>query len=197
MSYCRWSSMDFACDLYCFESERGYETHVANVRVVGTVPHVDFFGGGETFVAQYKAQHDFLESAAHEEIGGPYDGESFTDADLEGFEARLRHLRSVGYRFPEEVFHAVWAEMAEEIAGRIFSETDLHALIFSYYPTLPGDSLTHERLAKMVGEAVAQLRPHFVEQYVERCALLAHLLDQMALKPDEADPRIIDPQVMA
>ena len=28
MSYCRWSTDDFACDLYCYESAAEYVTHV-------------------------------------------------------------------------------------------------------------------------------------------------------------------------
>jgi DNA repair photolyase len=32
MSYCRWSSDYFNCDLYCYESNSGYETHVAAYR---------------------------------------------------------------------------------------------------------------------------------------------------------------------
>lgn len=29
MSYCRWSASDPRCDLYCYESEEGWTTHVA------------------------------------------------------------------------------------------------------------------------------------------------------------------------
>ena len=32
MSYCRWSSMDYDCDLYIYESESGFEIHVARRR---------------------------------------------------------------------------------------------------------------------------------------------------------------------
>ena len=29
MAYCRWSSEDYQCDLYCYESKEGYVTKVA------------------------------------------------------------------------------------------------------------------------------------------------------------------------
>ena len=37
MSYCRWSSDDFQCDVYVFGSDTGFETYVARGRYVGVV----------------------------------------------------------------------------------------------------------------------------------------------------------------
>lgn len=34
MSYCRWSSLDYTCDVYVYESDNGWETNVASRRVV-------------------------------------------------------------------------------------------------------------------------------------------------------------------
>lgn len=42
MSYCRWSSMDFKCDLYIYEAEDGIAIHVASNRVIGDVPAIDW-----------------------------------------------------------------------------------------------------------------------------------------------------------
>lgn len=107
MSFCRWSSMDFSCDLYCYEAETCYVTHVAMSRVVGDIPKVDsslFLENTEEnfqeFLSQQKAQFDFLETARREPIGLKYDGQTFYD-DKETFLVRLKYLREEGYNFPE------------------------------------------------------------------------------------------------
>ena len=115
MSYCRWSSDDFACDLYCYESDYGYVTHVASSRVVGPVPPLPsaqefIHGDADTIAAAFKAQHDYLGIAGREDIGLPHDGETFVDDALDEFEARLRELRSLGYRFPDYVFDIIAEE---------------------------------------------------------------------------------------
>lgn len=107
MSFCRWSSLNFGCDLYCYESEQGYVTHVASLRVVGDIPEVDsslFLDytdeNVEKFFEQQKAQFDFLDTAERTPIGLKYDGQTFYD-DKETFLSRLNMLREEGYRFPE------------------------------------------------------------------------------------------------
>lgn len=107
MSFCRWSSMNWQCDLYSYESAEGIVTHVANQRIVGEVPKVDsslFLNftdeNSEKYFEQQKAQFDFLETAERRPIGLKYDGQTFYD-DKETFLARLNMLREEGYRFPE------------------------------------------------------------------------------------------------
>lgn len=107
MSFCRWSSMNFGCDLYCYESIEGYVTHVASLRVVGDIPEVDsslFLNytdeNVEKFFEQQKAQFDFLDTAERKPIGLKYDGQTFYD-DKETFLSRLNMLREEGYKFPE------------------------------------------------------------------------------------------------
>ena len=107
MSICRWSSMDWSCDLYCYESEQGYVTHVTVNRTVGDIPKVDpslFLDHTEEneqeFFRQHKAQMKFLETAERRPIGLKYDGQTFYD-DKETLLSRLEMLRAEGYRFPE------------------------------------------------------------------------------------------------
>jgi hypothetical protein len=118
MSYCRWSSDDFKCDLYCYEDSYGYTTHVAGRRVVGDVPHVDWTklttDSTQEFAAQYTAQSAWLATAKREPIGLPYDGESFHDPNLESFLATVTMLRDAGYHVPTYVFDAIWEEMVDE-----------------------------------------------------------------------------------
>lgn len=107
MSFCRWSSMNFGCDLYCYEAEQGYVTHVANQRIIGDVPKVDSYlflnytqENVEKFFEQQKAQFEFLDTAERRPIGLKYDGQTFYD-DKDTFLSRLNMLREEGYRFPE------------------------------------------------------------------------------------------------
>ena len=130
MSYCRWSTDDYQCDLYCYEDGDGYVTHVANLRVLGEIPPLDWTlledpPEGDTrtpedraneFGRQHNAQLAFLNSCERVSIGGPYDGDSFHDYSLEDFRNRLLMLREAGYRFPNEVLLEVAAEMADEAA---------------------------------------------------------------------------------
>lgn len=113
MSYCRWSSDDFGCDLYCYESDEGYVTHVAGRRVLGQVPHVDTSlleaGDFGAFVAQHMAQRRFMETCERVPIGGPCDGQAFVDRTLSEFRDRLCQLRDMGYRFPQGVLDGVEA----------------------------------------------------------------------------------------
>lgn len=45
----------------------------------------------------------------------PYAGESFVDKSLSGYIARLRHLKEIGYNFPEHVFATLEEELQEKL----------------------------------------------------------------------------------
>lgn len=146
MSYCRWSSMDFGCDLYCYESDQGFETWVAANRVVGEVPHIDYLATPEVMARQYNEQSRFLATAEHAPIGLPHDGEFFCDGDLASFEQRLRQLRVLGYRFPHHIFNAVWEEMGDEMSDETFSKEAMDEVISQFFPSLPARSLLRGKL---------------------------------------------------
>ena len=125
MSYCRWSTDSFQCDLYCYEdASGGWTTHVAGNRVVGDPPREDWSllgqgeEGGKAFFKQHEALMDWLDTAERKPIGLPHDGESFNDGTLEAFRERLVMLRAAGYRFPDHVFESVDEEIAEAAAAR-------------------------------------------------------------------------------
>lgn len=114
MSYCRWSTDNYGCDLYCYESAQGWETRVAGLRIVGTIPRITASVDQiDELVAQHRAQVEFVWSAKMRRIGGPYDGQSFTDHTLEEFLDRLHTLRAAGYRFPDSLFDAVQGEIVD------------------------------------------------------------------------------------
>lgn len=109
MSYCRWSSDDFKCDIYCYESETGYQVHVAAKRVVGEIPAIDW-SSGETLFKTYKEQMEFLETAKKESIGLPYDGQSFSFEDAGKAATLLEHLKCLGYNVPQDAIDALWED---------------------------------------------------------------------------------------
>lgn len=117
MSYCRWSSDNWNCDLYCYEDcHGGWTTHVAGQKKHHPdgkpCPEYVIDKGPEVFRDTYMAQQAWLDECVHKPIGLPHDGESFNDPDLESFKARLLYLRGVGYSFPDYVLEAVDEEIA-------------------------------------------------------------------------------------
>lgn len=116
MSYCRFSSDDWKCDIYAYESDMGYEIHVAARRIVGNVPTLPNPPevSGQEWSAAYVAQSAFIKTAQREPITLPHAGESFTCPDLESFEARLRMLRELGYNVPDYVFEEIAQDKAAE-----------------------------------------------------------------------------------
>lgn len=113
MSYCRWSSDDFACDIYAYEADNGFTIHIAGNRILGDVPKmlpIDH----EDWLSAYRAQHEFLATAQRETITLPHAGETFVCDDLEDFKARLLMLREIGYNFPDYVLDEIDAEMKDE-----------------------------------------------------------------------------------
>lgn len=121
MSYCRWSSDDFQCDLYCYaDVSGGYTTHVAGNKSVGEIPKTDWVGfmnktiSAEEFAEQHSKQYEWLDKCERKPLGLPCDGESFNDATAELWLKRLMELRAMGYRFPDHVIDDAKAEMEEE-----------------------------------------------------------------------------------
>lgn len=122
MSYCRWSSDDYNCDLYCYEDVRGgFTTHVANTRIVGDVPKLAWPKSSPAteeeiaeFLKSNKIQREFFDDCKREKITLPYAGETFNDSDLESFRDRLLMLREVGYRFSDGVLEAIEEDMKND-----------------------------------------------------------------------------------
>lgn len=102
MSLCRWSSMDWQCDLYVYESEAGFCVHVAGNRIDAVVPPIDF-SSDEAFAASYLTQAGVIDNAPRVNIGGPHDGQSFYDLDHDELIETLTMLKREGYRFPDDL----------------------------------------------------------------------------------------------
>ena len=121
MSYCRWSSMNWTCDLYCYaDITGGWTTHIAPRRRVEAVPEdrqEDFIARKislDEYTDRHHQQMVALEQIPFEPLRLPHAGETFHDATLAEFKRRVLDLRRLGYRFPDEVIDQIDAELAEE-----------------------------------------------------------------------------------
>ena len=117
MSYCRFSSNNWNCDIYAYEScMGGWEVHVAANRIVGNIPKVDYGlikdGEYEKFSKQHKAQMEFLRNCKRKEIGLSMDGESFNCPTLIDFKQKMIELREAGYNFPDYVLEDIEYEIS-------------------------------------------------------------------------------------
>ena len=114
MSYCRFSSDDWMCDVYCYEHcNGGFITHVAASRRVARPATTLDWTNGITLCATNKAQMAELGAIGSAPIGLPFDGETFNDASLENMRLRLMALKECGYNVPNFVFDRIDQEIAE------------------------------------------------------------------------------------
>jgi hypothetical protein len=124
MSYCRWSSLNWMCDLYCYEDvSGGWTTHVATSRRVREpVPNEDRaradFMADKITAKEMTRIHgeamDDLRTISLEPIGLAYDGETFNDPTLEAFRDRIVMLADAGYIVPEWLISDIEEEMKGE-----------------------------------------------------------------------------------
>lgn len=124
MSYCRWSSNDFQCDLYIYgDVAGGLTTHVAARRYVFDKPlpaelawpgkdasEKEIRDWAEKEVARQKELHAMLDHDKMVDIGLPHDGATFNDPDGPSAAARVRELKALGYRVPDGVIEALEEE---------------------------------------------------------------------------------------
>ena len=111
MSYCRWSSDDWKCDLYCYHSVCGnYITHIARLKHNDVPVNPHKFPNNEWF-SFHQEQMEFLNTAELTEIGLPYDGMHFSDDDLISFLERVNCLKEAGYHVPFFVLESIELEL--------------------------------------------------------------------------------------
>lgn len=107
MSYCRFSSDDFRCDIYAYESAEGFIVHVASVRYLGDIPKLQPTpeqgddSGWKAWHKAHSAQSEFLLTAKTEPIGLLSDGEVFVFPTEDEMFAGCLVLKEAGYSIPE------------------------------------------------------------------------------------------------
>lgn len=117
MSYCRWSSDDFQCDLYCYAAVGGgYVTYVASMRHVieeKLPPPIKFENDPQGWVYRNAIVMRIVENSELVPIGLPCDGERYEDKTLKEFRDRIAGLIAMGYRVPSKVLETIDAELKE------------------------------------------------------------------------------------
>lgn len=115
MSYCRFSSDDYGCDVYVYEDALGFVTHVANnrLRFDEPLPPRVSFQDEDAWVARMVLVQKRAETAPREPIAMPHAGETFVDPTAEALITRLEDLVRLGYRIPTYVFDVLRNEIAE------------------------------------------------------------------------------------
>lgn len=128
MAYCRFSTDDFACDVYVYADAGGtWTTHVAankpTIDRAGLPPEPAWPADGateaavlawaEAAAARQAALHRLLDGAERRPIGLPHDGATFEDATPGACADRLEALRRLGYVVPQAAIDELRAEEAE------------------------------------------------------------------------------------
>lgn len=120
MSYCRFSCDDGKSDVYVYESDAGWVTHVASHRIVGhlrappPIPAVEASADARTaWTRAYQKYNRALDAKPRAPIGGPHDGETFTDHSAGACLRRLLNLSSDGYHVPAHALKALAEEVEE------------------------------------------------------------------------------------
>lgn len=121
MSFCRWSSLDYQCDVYVFGSNRGFETHVAGRRRVvpeGTFPPPLTVGPGDPeWPQQWVDRHNAVMAIMDDDrfawvaLPEPVAGESYIDHTADECADRLERLRDdYGLIVPQDAVDALRQE---------------------------------------------------------------------------------------
>ena len=122
MSFCRFSSDDWSCDVYVYaDVAGGYTIHVAGNRIVGDIPKADHLWlsdgvdwDAEGYFRAHREQMDFLATAEREFIDLPYSGEVFRESTAALAIKRLLELRELGYRVPGYAIEGLAEEMESD-----------------------------------------------------------------------------------
>ena len=115
MSYCRFSSDDFKCDVYVYEDvQGGFTTHVAGNRIIYSEPLPPEIPCNQenmrAWVRRESKVSKIIDASGREDIELPYAGESFNDVSAAECADRLESLRSIGYIVPQYAIDALRTE---------------------------------------------------------------------------------------
>lgn len=125
MSYCRFSTNAFRCDVYAYSDVAGgYTIHVAaRKRLVPEDfpdPLEEAMKGinddPEGAMARYNTLNAEMNAFPLVELTAPSAGQIFRRDDLESFHAKMLELRGEGLRFPDEVLEWIESEMRDQDA---------------------------------------------------------------------------------
>jgi hypothetical protein len=118
VSYCRWSSDDYQCDVYVYEADAGWITHVAGRRRVlpdevraswPELPDVSSAEFTAAWIARHQKQREWLNADPqwHDLSYLPSCGKSFADDSAGECADRLEALRAEGFNVPQHAIDAL------------------------------------------------------------------------------------------
>lgn len=123
MSYCRWSSDNFQCDIYCYEHcYGGIMIHVAANRIAEPLPEMPAFTRENlesgVWMDAHRRNMALLDKMERVAIGLPHDGETFHVESFQEAADKLIELRKVGYQVPDHAIETLMEESeVEQEAG--------------------------------------------------------------------------------
>jgi|WetSurMetagenome_2_1015567.scaffolds.fasta_scaffold148707_3 hypothetical protein len=117
MSYCRFSSDNFNCDLYIYEDvSGGFTTHVASNRQRTWIKLFYWITDKRLKFGNYKTRWRrfrlfkiplFL---THKKIDGAFDGKTFNDDTISDVLKKVDALKRCGYKIPECSYNTIKEE---------------------------------------------------------------------------------------
>ncbi|MFK3945642.1 hypothetical protein [Pseudomonas fulva] len=114
MSYCRFSSDDYQCDVYVYEGANGYVVSVAGNRLIFTedLPEKIPFSTErlEEFFQRMKLVDRLVDKATRVPLGLQFDGQDFIEQTASACADRLVLIQAAGYRVPQCVINALREE---------------------------------------------------------------------------------------
>jgi len=115
MSYCRWSSDDYQCDVYVYESSDGYETLVATRRPVFAEPLPPPLESWSVsaWMDRHRVVSAMLERATYVAIDLTGAGASYCNDTPGECADLLERLRADGFNVPQDAIDALRDDQAE------------------------------------------------------------------------------------
>ncbi len=114
MSYCRFSSEGFTCDVYVYESATCYVCHVAGNRIKGKAPKYWWPDITEDeFTKAYAEYSTFMDNVEREPIDHEMAGETYEHNTPGEMATTLDTLRVEGLNIPPYVIMTLEEEQAE------------------------------------------------------------------------------------
>ena len=114
MSYCRWSSDDYQCDVYVYEHvEGGFDTHIAGYRYKFSEPlppPINIRDDPEAWYARHQAVLAMTRGADMVPIDLPLAGAKFCHDTAEECAEWLEELRKIGFIVPQYAIDALREE---------------------------------------------------------------------------------------
>lgn len=119
MSFCRFSSDDYRCDFYAYESAEGYELYIARNRVLwDPTPSAMTKEALQLPAAEWAELHraymDALNAATRENIAHPSAGGHFLFESLQQLRDKIAELSEEGFHAPAWLLPELDLEIRQE-----------------------------------------------------------------------------------